>query len=92
MSIDCKLLSDKQIKFKEFGESWNRFHKALPRDSFKIFFGKDVVLYEIHSKKIEGDEYLLQWSKDTKEVIRWNDRQYNDQKDKQWSTKHYTEN
>jgi hypothetical protein len=40
----------------------HRFHKALPRDSFKIFFGKDVVLYEIHSKKIEGDEYLCPWT------------------------------
>jgi hypothetical protein len=31
--------------------------KNLPRDSFKIFFGKNVVLYEIYSKKMEGDEY-----------------------------------
>jgi hypothetical protein len=33
-----KLVSDKQIKFKEFCVSWNKFHKNLPRDSFKIFF------------------------------------------------------
>ena len=41
------LLSDKQIKFKEFCVSWNKFHKNLPRNSFKIFFWKNVVLYEI---------------------------------------------
>jgi hypothetical protein len=46
-----KLLSDKQIKFKEFCVSWNKFHKNLPRDSFKIFFWKYEVLYEIYSKK-----------------------------------------
>jgi hypothetical protein len=38
-----KLLSDKQIKFKEFFVSWNKFHKNRPRDSFKTFFGKNVV-------------------------------------------------
>jgi hypothetical protein len=40
----------KQIKFKEFCVSWNKFHKNLPRDSFKICFRKHVVLYEIYSK------------------------------------------
>jgi hypothetical protein len=35
-----KLLSDKQIKFKEFCVSWNKFHKNLPRDGFKIIFLK----------------------------------------------------
>jgi hypothetical protein len=35
-----KLLSDKQIKFKEFCMSWNKFHKNLPRDGFKIIFLK----------------------------------------------------
>jgi hypothetical protein len=29
-----KLLSDKQIKFKEFCVSWNKFHKNLPRDTY----------------------------------------------------------
>ena len=43
---DKKLLSDKQIKLKEFCVSWNKFHKNLPRESFKIFFLKNVVLYE----------------------------------------------
>ena len=37
-----KLLSDKQMKFKEYS--------ACP-DSFKIFFFKNVVLYEICSVK-----------------------------------------
>ena len=35
----------------EFCVSWNKFHKNLPRDSFKIFFFLNVVLYEIYSKK-----------------------------------------
>jgi hypothetical protein len=48
---DKKLLSDKQIKFKEFCVSWNKIHKNLHRDSFRIFFWKNVVLYEIYSKK-----------------------------------------
>jgi hypothetical protein len=30
------LLSEKQIKFKEFCVSWNRFHENLPWDSSKI--------------------------------------------------------
>jgi len=38
----------------------------------------------------------LQKLEDTKGITRWrkakNDRQDNDQKDKQWSTKNYTEN
>jgi hypothetical protein len=46
-----KLLSDKQIKFKDFCVSWNTFHKNLPRDSFKIFFWKNMELYEIQQKK-----------------------------------------
>jgi hypothetical protein len=43
---DKKLLSDKQIKLKEFCVSWNKLQKNLPRESFKIFFLKNVVLYE----------------------------------------------
>jgi hypothetical protein len=54
-----KLLSDKQIKFKELCVSWNKFHKNLPRDSFKIFVWKNVVLY-VYSKKIEGDGNLTE--------------------------------
>jgi hypothetical protein len=41
-----KLLSDKQIKFKEFCVFWNK----VPKKS-EIFFWKNVVLYEIYSKK-----------------------------------------
>ena len=37
---DKKLLSDKQIKFQEFCASWNKIHKNLHRDSFRIFFWK----------------------------------------------------
>jgi hypothetical protein len=39
------LLSDKQIKFKEFCASWNKCHKSLPRDSFKIFVWKNGLRY-----------------------------------------------
>jgi hypothetical protein len=53
-----KLLLDKQIRFKEFCVSWNKFHKNLPRDSFKIFLEKNVVLCEIFSKKSKLTEYL----------------------------------
>ena len=35
-----------------------KFHKNLSRDSFKKLFLKNVVLYEIYSKKMEDDEYL----------------------------------
>ena len=35
-----KLLSDKQIKFKKFCVSWNKFHKNRRRDGFKFFFWK----------------------------------------------------
>jgi len=31
--------------------SSKKFHKNLSRDSFKIFVWKNVVLYEIYSKK-----------------------------------------
>jgi hypothetical protein len=37
---------------------WNKFHKNLPRDSFKIFLEKNVVLCEIFSKKSKLTEYL----------------------------------
>jgi hypothetical protein len=59
-TIQKKLLSDKQIKFKELCVSWNKFHKNLPRDSFKIFVWKNVVLYEIYSKesKVTNTEVL----------------------------------
>jgi hypothetical protein len=57
-----------QIKFKEFCVSWNKFHKNLPRDSFKIFFWTNVVLYEIYSKKskvtntyVHGQYLVLQY-------------------------------
>jgi len=56
-----KLLSDKKIKFKEFCVPSNKFQKSLPRESFKNF-GKNVVSYEIYSKKIEGGEYLCPWT------------------------------
>jgi hypothetical protein len=49
--MQTKLLSDKQIKFKEFFVSSNKFHKNLPRDSFKKKKILNVVLYEIYSKK-----------------------------------------
>ena len=32
---------------------YNKFHKNLPRDIFNIFFWKNVVLYEIYSKKLK---------------------------------------
>jgi hypothetical protein len=38
------------MKFKEFCVSWNKFHKNLPRDSFKKK-NFNVDLYEIYSKK-----------------------------------------
>jgi hypothetical protein len=57
-----KLLLDKQIRFKEFCVSWNKFHKNLPRDSFKIFLEKNVVLCEIFSKKSKLTEYLCPWT------------------------------
>jgi hypothetical protein len=46
-----KLLSDKQIKFKEFCVSWKNFIKICPEIALKYFFEKNVVLYEIYSKK-----------------------------------------
>jgi len=39
------------MKFKEFCVYWNKCHNNLPRDSFKILFFKNVVLYEKYSKQ-----------------------------------------
>jgi hypothetical protein len=41
--------------------SWNKFHKNLPRDNFKIFFWKNVVLYEIYSKKSKVTNTYVHW-------------------------------
>jgi hypothetical protein len=62
MSIDpCwqKLLSDKQIRFKEFCMSWNKFHKNLPRDSFKKFFFKMAVYHGFNLQSGQTKDYKI---------------------------------
>ena len=54
-----KLLSDKQIKFKEFCVSWNKCHKDLPRDSFKICFLKKMWFYMKYIVKNRGWRILM---------------------------------
>jgi hypothetical protein len=38
------------------------FIKICPEIALKYCFENNVVLYEIYSKKIEGDEYLCPWT------------------------------
>jgi len=42
---------DKQIKFKDFCVSWNKFHKNLPRDSFNFFLMWFYMKYIVKNRR-----------------------------------------
>jgi hypothetical protein len=45
-----------------------------------VSFGHFIVCRSWYQRGNQMEWQKIQWSKDTKEVIRWNDRKYNDQK------------